>query len=93
MTNLRKLLLVAVIAAPLALYSQPIEKPDQQISKAAADSPADATHQPKAPKHAWRSIKHDLNPVTWVHYLSQREYCTYAFSQAYGYCEGSRGGR
>jgi hypothetical protein len=89
MTNLRKLVLVAVIAVPLALCAQPIEKPDPQIPKSTSTQGV-KTQAP--PRNAFQKILHGLNPVTWAQYLSKREYCTYAYSQAYGVCEGSRGG-
>ena len=81
MKDLRKLVLAAAIAAPFALYAQPIEKPAQQNAKAEASTTADGNNQAKTHKNAWRTFKHGMNPVTWVHYLSQREYCTYAFSK------------
>ena len=92
MTNVRRFVLAAVIAAPLALCAQPVEKPAEQNEQAQATQTA-TTHQPRSAKRVFGKILHDLKPTTWAAYLSKREYCTYAYSQAYGICEGSRGGR
>ncbi len=92
MTNLRKFVLVAIIAAPLALYAQPIEKPEAQPQKTASASANTAKSQTPPAKRAFQKVMHGLNPMTWLQYLTQpKEYCTYAYVQAYGYCEGSRG--
>jgi hypothetical protein len=93
MKNVRKFVLAAVIAAPLALCAQPAEMPAEQTQKAVATQTATTTHQPRSAKRAFQKVLHGLNPVTWAAYLSKREYCTYAYSQAYGICEGTRGGR
>jgi len=88
MTNLRKLVLAAVIAAPLALCAA--EKPAQQTATDASAPPPAATTQSQPARHGFRKVLHGLNPSTWAAYLSKKEYCTYAYQQAYGVCEGSR---
>jgi hypothetical protein len=77
-----KMVLVALLAAPLVLCAQPIEKPVP--AQPAAQTNSSTNRQP--PRSVLRTIVHDLNPVVWFNYLSHREPCDYAYVQAYGTC-------
>jgi hypothetical protein len=90
MSGLQKVLLVAVLALPLALCAQnnTTNMMNQPLAQNyAAESNAGTSQSPSGFKHVLQKILHGLNPSVWFAYLSKREPCNYAYQQAYGVCE------
>lgn len=82
-------LFAMVLVASLTLCANAMEKPATPQAETHASSTATDKHDQSRAKHAAKAVLHGLSPVIWVQYLAKREYCTYAFSQAYGMCEGN----
>jgi hypothetical protein len=91
--DFRKLMLVAVIAVPFVTSAQPVD-PGTTAQKTTSTQQTDTKSKVPATERSFtQKLLHGMNPQTWFDYLSQpKEYCTYAYSQAYGVCEGSQGG-
>jgi hypothetical protein len=90
MSGLHKIVLVAVIVLPPTLRAQndPKNMAKQPLQQTyMAESNSGASHSSSGAKRVIRKVLHGLNPMVWMAYLSRREPCSYAYSQAYGVCE------
>jgi hypothetical protein len=92
--DFRKLVLGAIIVVSLVASAQPVEEPGTKAQKTTSTQETDTKSEaPVTQRTFTQKLLHGVNPKTWFDYLSQpKEYCTYAYSQAYGVCEGSKGG-
>jgi hypothetical protein len=91
MSGLQKVVLVAVLALPLALYAQNdgtnmTKQPPPQSTT--AESSGSTSPSSSEVKHGvFHKVLHGMNPSAWFAYLSKREPCDYAYQQAYGVCQ------